>query len=256
MTCNSFTILGSSSGLPQANRASSGYLLKTGESLSLIDCGGGVTSSFLKCGFKPLSVDRIFISHSHPDHCCELPLFIQMIYLKGRVAPLDIYIPEDFVEPFNNYLNAVYLIKEKMPFELNVVGYSDKFVFHDEFKLTALENNHLLGYKDLIDRLKLPNKMKCHSFMIEVDGKKIFYSADIKSLDDIKEFLNGNDYLILEATHINLEEFFKLAHTIEVGQYIITHLGTEEEINMINLKAQKNNIENLITAEDGMVIEI
>ena len=94
MNINSFTLLGTSSGVPQASRANAGYLLKTGDSLSLIDCGGGVTSSFLRAGFDPLKIDRVFISHTHPDHCCELSLVIQMVYLAGRTEPLDVYLPE------------------------------------------------------------------------------------------------------------------------------------------------------------------
>ena len=116
---DSFYVLGTSSGLPVADKATSGYLLKTDNSLTLIDCGGGVTQSFLKRGFDPLHVDKIIISHTHSDHVCELTLFLQLIYLHKRTNPLDIYLPEEFIEPFQNYLNAVYLLQEKMTFKIN-----------------------------------------------------------------------------------------------------------------------------------------
>jgi hypothetical protein len=144
MSGNSFTILGSSSGLPQAGRACSGYLLQTGESLSLIDCGGGVTSSFLRSGFDPLKLDRIFISHTHSDHCCELSLVIQMLHVLKSTRRLDIFIPDEFVRPFLAYLNAVYLFPQHVAPALNIQGYADGFVYRGPgFELTALANQHL-----------------------------------------------------------------------------------------------------------------
>ena len=248
----SFTVLGSSSGAPQAERATAGYLLKTGDSLSLVDCGGGVASSFLKKGYRPTDVDRIFISHTHPDHVGELPLFIQMIYLAGRQEKLDVYLPAEFVEPFEKFLPAVYLIKEKLPFEINFIGYESGFTYDADFRLTAISNNHLKGYADLLARLDLPNRMQCHCFSIQAGGKSIFYSADILDFADVRDHLNGHDYVFLETTHIDLEDFLDFAHEIQVGRYIMTHLGTPEEIATIAALVEKYGIDNLAIADDGM----
>ena len=136
---DSFTVLGSSSGLPQANRACSGYVLQTRESVSLIDCGGGVTSSFLRCGFDPGCLDRIFISHTHSDHCCELSLVIQMLHVLGSERRLDIYLPDEFVRPFLTYLNAVYMFPQHVKPNLHLHGYADGFSYQgDHFKLLPL----------------------------------------------------------------------------------------------------------------------
>ena len=142
MSSNSLTILGSSSGMPNPNRACSGYLLQTGESLSLIDCGGGVTSSFLRCGFDPLKLDRIFISHTHSDHVAELSLFIQMLHVMQANRKITLYLPDEFVDPFNAYLTAVYIIKDHMKVQFEVNGYSDGFLFDEAFKLRAIANSH------------------------------------------------------------------------------------------------------------------
>jgi len=257
MSKNSITILGSSSGLPQAGRATSGYILKINESLSLIDCGGGVTSSFLKRGYDPSKIERIFISHTHPDHVCELSLFIQLTYLRGRTTPLELYLPEEFIVPFRLYLTSVYIIEEKLPFDLKFVAITNNFKYEsDIFNLLAIPNNHLKGYDEYITTLGLPNKMQCYSFLISIGGKKILYSSDVASFDDIKKYLDGCDQVILESTHIDLNKFFAHAKTINVGQYIITHLGDNEQIREINRSAQEAGIDNLITAVDGLEIEI
>jgi ribonuclease BN (tRNA processing enzyme) len=256
MTGNKFIILGSSSGLPQAGRACSGYVLKTGENLSLIDCGGGVTSSFLRRGLNPLDVEQVFITHTHPDHVIDLPLFIQLLYLEGRTGPFDMYIPEEFVQPFRTFLTSVYLIEEKLGFKLNLVGYQDEFTFTGEFQLRAIGNKHLQSNGELIKQLGLPNKMQCHSVEIEVDGKKILYSSDIAAYEDVRPHLDGKDLVVLESTHVDLAEFIEHAQTVKVGRFIITHLGTDEEIAAIQAMAAKAGLDNLTTAVDGMEVEL
>ena len=255
MAENAFIILGVSSGMPQAGCACSGYAIKKGQELSLVDCGGGVASSFLRRGLNPLAVRRIFISHTHPDHVSDLPLFIQMIYLNGREEPLDVYLPEEFVQPFKTYLNAVYLIPEKLPFELNLHGYLDGFIFRDNFTLKAYGNRHLSGYSPYLEKLNLPNKMQSHSFDLEIAGKTLFYSADIYDLDDIRGHLDGHDYAVLEPTHLDFNQFLEFAREIHVGQYFITHLGDSEEIVELARKARAAGIENLVMAKEGMEID-
>lgn len=256
MSNNKLVILGSSSGLPQAGRASSGYLLKTGETLSLIECGGGVTSSFLRRGFDPLDVGQVFISHTHPDHVTELPLFIQLAYLAGRTEPLDLYLPAEFVEPFRRFLLAVYLIPEKLPFEVNLIGYEQGVVYDKSFVLTAVGNRHLLGNRELIEQFGLPNRMQCFSMDIKVGGKSLFYSADIASYDDVRAYVDDKDIVILESTHIDLGDFFDHASTVNVGRFVITHLGTDQEVAEINRLAAKAGVDNLVTAVDGLDLEI
>ncbi len=259
---SSFTILGSSSGMPQADRACAGYLLNVDSDLTLIDCGGGVTSSFLRCGFDPLDVDRVFVSHTHPDHCCELPLFIQMVYLTGRRDPLDVYLPEEFVEPFRAFLPAVYVIPEKLPFELNLHGYTDGFVFENGFTLKAIGNRHLQGYAEYVGDLQLANKMQCHSFRIEVPAssggstKCLFYSADVKDFADVRPHLNDVDYAVLELTHVDLEQFFDFAPTSSVGEFIISHLGDANETATVEQMAQKAGVSNLRIAHDGLQLSL
>ena len=256
MNDNKLIILGSSSGLPQANRASSGYLLKAGKSLSIIDCGGGVTSSFLRRGFDPLDIDRIFISHTHPDHVTELPFVIQLIHLNQRTEPLDVYLPADFVAPFRQFLPALYIIEERLPFALNLIGYESGFVYDAEFKLKAIGNNHLHAYGAIVSELNLPNKMQCCSFDMKIGSKTVFYSSDIATYDDVRPNLDGKDLVLLESTHIDLIEFVRHASTINVGRFVMTHLGTDQEVAEIHRIASEAGLDNIDIAVDGMEIDL
>ncbi len=252
---HAFYILGSSSGLPSADKATSGYLLKNDDSLTLIDCGGGVTQSFLKRGFDPLQVDRICISHTHSDHVCELSLFLQLIYLHKREKQLDIYLPEEFIDPFKSYLRAVYLLEEKLTFQLNFHPITDNFILKNEkFELRAIQNDHLLGYKELIKKLYLPNKMQSFSFLIKTNNKTILYSSDLTTLDSIKAYMPNVDYLLIETTHIKVDDFITAAFGKNINQIIATHLGTNNENRQYVTTAHQKGLQNLIIAIDGMEI--
>ncbi len=252
---NMFYVLGSSSGLPSADKATSGYLLKNDDSLTLIDCGGGVTQSFLKRGFNPLQVDRICISHTHSDHVCELSLFIQLIYLHKREKPLDLYLPEEFIDPFKSYLQAVYLIEEKIPFQLNFYPITDNFILkNDKFELLAIQNDHLQGYKELIEKQNLPNKMQSFSFLIKTNNKTILYSSDLATLNSIEKYLLDLDYLLIETTHIKVEDLISTALGNNINHIIATHLGTNDENRQYVAAAQQGGLINLIMAIDGMEI--
>ena len=136
-----FCILGTSSGLPVADKATSGYILKDTDSYTLIDCGGGIVQSYLKRGFDPLKVNRIFISHTHSDHVCELPLFLQLVYLRKRTEKIELYLPEEFIKPFRTYLKSLYIFEERIPFELQFHAIENQKKYRiDSVELTPVLN--------------------------------------------------------------------------------------------------------------------
>lgn len=253
MSAASFTILGSSSGLPQAKRACSGYILQTGESFSLIDCGGGVTGSFLRLGFTPDKLDRIFISHTHSDHCCELSLVIQMLHVLRSERRLDIFIPDEFVRPFLAWLNAVYLFPQHLTPDLHLHGYADGFVYHgDGFDLTAIANQHLEKAAALIEQYDVPNRMQCHSFRITTAAKTLFYSSDVAGWHDIATHLDSLDYALIESTHVAADQVFQHARNSAGAKYILTHLGNETEVADLARRIDASGLDNVILADDGL----
>lgn len=257
MSQNSLTVLGSSSGLPQAERACSGYLLQTGDSLSLIDCGGGVTQSFLRCHFDPMKLDRIFISHTHSDHCCELTLVIQMLHVLQSERRLDIYVPDEFVRPLLAWLNAVYLFPQHIRPDLHIHGYADQFVFNnDSFKLTAMANRHLEKSSEIIEQYDLPNRMQCHSFLISTADKTMLYSADLGGPEDISDHLDEIDYAIIETTHVEPNQLFDVARQNPELQLILTHLGSPEEVAHLHRLVDQTGLDNISFASDGLRLSL
>ncbi len=247
------TVLGSSSGIPQVARATAGYVIETPLGLTVIDCGGSTVGSFLRCGFDPARIDRIFISHTHPDHCCELPLFIQMIHLARRTAPVSIHVPEEFLEPLNAMLNAMYILPSRLTFSLVTTGYMPGGILREPYTVIAIPNSHLEKYAEDIAEAELPNEMMSSSLAIEVGGKRLFYSGDIGSFDEIEPYLENQHICLIETTHTDLASVLEYAQSSPATTIILTHLGSDEEL--AELRRRISGAKNIELADDGMRIE-
>jgi ribonuclease BN (tRNA processing enzyme) len=256
MASHTLTVLGCGATGNDLGWATSGYLLKTGAELTLIDCGAGITAEFQKRGFDIGNLNRVIISHTHIDHVSDLAYLIQSVYLTRRTEPLDIHLPEDFIGPFSEYLNGVYLFPERLSFELRIHGYSEGSVIDTPFRIKAIQNSHLQHYADFIAEHKLPNRMLSHCLELTVGSSRVFYSADITAFEEIKEHLPGCAYALIESTHVSLDEVIAYADEADVGCFIITHLGQGEEIAAVRDRVEAAGNERMIMAEPGLLLEL
>ncbi len=252
-----FTVLGTSAGMPQADRGNSGYVLDIDGRLIQLDCGGGVSRAFRKEGFDPLAVERIIISHTHPDHVCDLPLFIQMLYLAGRQESITIHLPEEAVSPMQSQFRAMYLIEQKLPFDLRFMPiFEGEIIGGDEVTIQPIANSHLQKYAPFVEEYDLPNKQQCYSFLITTGAKKLLYSADLGSEADVLDYLPGLDVLVIESTHIDLDAVLAKAVEEDVGRVILTHIAEEFDTDAAEVQAQKLGYDRLEIARDGIRIDL
>jgi len=248
-----FTVLGSSAGMPQPDRGNSGYVLDIDGGLIQFDCGGGISREFRRAGFDPMNVERIFISHTHPDHVCDLPLYVQMLYLAGRRKPLTIHIAEEALAPIRTGFQAMYLIEQKLPFDLLFTPITEgETITSDKAAIRPVANSHLDKYAPFVKKYELPNKQQSYSFLIEAGGKKMLYSADLGSEKDILSHLKGLDLLIVESTHIDLQAVLEKASAEGVGRIVLTHIEEDYDSELALTAAKKLGLENVSVAEDGI----
>lgn len=252
-----FIILGSGAGMPHPDRVNSGYVLSVDGRLYQFDCGGGISAAFRGAELNPLALDAIIISHTHPDHICELPLYIQMLYLAGRKEPIVIYMPEEAIVPTQEYFNVLYLFREKLPFEIHFKPVKRGSVIErDGISIHPIHNSHLIGYADVIRNFGFRNQMQSFSYLMSVGEKSILYSADLGSEKDLGPFMTDVDLLVVESTHIDPASLFDLAHDYNVKKTVLTHIAENLDINAVIATAEKTSYEGLIIAEDGMRIAL
>ncbi len=227
-----WTILGCGAGISVAGQNTSSYVLEYGDKLYMFDCGGGAVSSFLVNGFDPVNVDAIFISHTHADHICELSLFIQKMFHTDRTGRLPVYLPEDAAKPIRTMLDSGYLFAEKCAFDLQLLPLADSRKLSDDTKLYAIRNSHLQGNVQVIHDYGYINKMLSYSFLVEIENKRLLYSADLGSLDDIENHLENLDLLVIETMHIDIQQLEKRLLNGSIKQTVLTHIGSEQRENI------------------------
>ncbi|RMH54297.1 MAG: ribonuclease Z [Candidatus Hydrogenedentota bacterium] len=101
------TIVGCGTNIPCPDRYCSGFHLAVGGEEWLIDCGSGVFGRFPRYNLDPFSLDRIFLTHHHPDHSADLVavLFASTYLDPPRARPIEILGgpgTRDFVERLRN----------------------------------------------------------------------------------------------------------------------------------------------------------
>ncbi|HPZ09439.1 MAG TPA: hypothetical protein PL110_15145, partial [Candidatus Eremiobacteraeota bacterium] len=94
-------------------------------------------------------------------------------------------------------------------------------------------------------KLKIPEgyKNQCESFAFKVKcEEKFLYSSDIKSLEDIKKYMPDCRYVIIEMTHVSLEEVIDWAVEHEKTQVIISHIDPGFSLEGYKLLIEKKDL--------------
>ena len=86
------TFLGTGCPEPNPRRASSGYLVETGQHRILLDCGGGVYDRLVASGRRPSDITHLFFSHLHSDHMMDYARLVHGAWDEGG-APLHVFGP-------------------------------------------------------------------------------------------------------------------------------------------------------------------
>jgi ribonuclease BN (tRNA processing enzyme) len=265
MSRSRIIILGSSSGMPSPSRFCSSFLLETEKGKYLFDAGEGVSFSLLRNKIDFNQINYIFITHTHVDHLGGLFLLIQMMHLSQRNTPLSIYLPQEAISGVEDFLRTLYLFKEKLSLRLNFYPIKPNFVFkNEEIQIKAYLNRHLSANEQMIRENNLPNRMQSFCFVVSWfagstgDEKKLVYSGDILSSADLANIVFDADLLITECMHPRLEELLSLITESKVKSAVFTHVPLElegkEEI--LLQKAHEFGLENLLIAQDGLVVDI
>lgn len=247
-----WTVLGSGGGEAAPDRASSGHLLETPHASILFDCGDSVTGSFLRVGKRYEDLDAIIISHTHPDHICGLPFFLQQMYLAWRLRELTVYVPIEALRGIQSMLKMHYLFFEHLSFPINFVGLYSRPVFVcGDVAIKPHLNTHLVAHRGQPWMAEVDNEGESYSFECSIGDVRFAYSADIGSLDDL-EFCDGCRTLFVESTHVDLPELYARAENWRIKQLILIHVCP----GFVPQPPAGRVFRDLRLAEDGLIVPL
>ncbi|MQY27434.1 MBL fold metallo-hydrolase [Nocardia aurantia] len=241
------TVLGCRAGMPSEGQPSSGYLVDTGDSRILLDCGPGIATA-LSAVLTSAELDAIVISHLHIDHVYDLlPLgksLLAPIALAGypgaasffgpgphELPRVPLYLPAGsgpLLERWSSLLttttlpmldrvfDAAFDVREYRPDDIVTVGVST---------IEFVELRHA--------------KPNC-GVRVCAPGGSLAYTGDTGPTDALVRLAENIGLFVSEATlevsdpgahgHLCAADAARAAQAGGAGQLLLTHFPTTDEI--------------------------
>ncbi|MCS7053399.1 MAG: MBL fold metallo-hydrolase [Ignavibacterium sp.] len=221
--------IGTGSAKTNLKRFYTSFILSKNEENLLVDCGDGISLQFLKLNIDLNSIDNILITHLHPDHFTGIYSLLVQMKLSNRTKKLNIIFHNDLIDFIEKSLMQHYLFKERFNFEisLSTFNYNTSFKISQNFYFISKPNSHLDKY--LINRVNDNIKFISSSFLFIINGKGIYYSADIGKEEDLYLFNDINQCSIIDTTHIDLESIKNFIERTTSNCIFLVHIDESKE---------------------------
>lgn len=182
----------------------SGYLLATNQSQVMVDFGmfqGTNEEQALNrkpLTFDPKSVNALFLTHAHLDHCGRLPLLVKL----GFRGPI-------YATPATQDLAEIVLLDSARIADQDMEHdplYSEDDVTKTLDLFKSIDYHEPLQYKNLeVEYIDAGHIIGSASIKIMVENKKIIFSGDLGAFPDYlvkpTEFFDSADVVIMESTY-------------------------------------------------------
>jgi ribonuclease Z len=217
-------LLGTGAGLTDGSREPTMLALRgSSGSTVLIDCGSNPARQLQQLGVPLDSIERLIVTHSHPDHTSGFALLVEMLWLAGRRHPLPVHGPEDAVQVLQRVMTLWDLSNWKAMFEVawHVVPLElhAPMAHTPDFVLTAAPGVHSVPVIGVRARdLKT--------------GGTAAYGADGEASGGIRELAQGVDLLVHEANgpfkgHCLAQAAAQLARDAGARRLVLVHLSPQ-----------------------------
>src|SRR3989338_3126413 len=117
-------LLGTGTGIPdpKAPRGYAGIYVRAGREHLLLDAGPNTLKQLAKLGVSYLDLDRLFLTHFHPDHCLDLVsiLFAMRIPHPKRTQPFTVYGPRGLKRLYRQLNTAFHQWIEPRTYHLTI----------------------------------------------------------------------------------------------------------------------------------------
>lgn len=247
------TVVGSGTGIPSATRGAAGYLLQVGHENMLFDCGPGTLDRLTKGAHDFRQVDRIFLTHHHPDHCADIVafLFANNWEIERRAhTPLRIFGPATT----RTLIEKLY---DTFP-GLTWQKFAPQIHEWDIGRETA---DNWIVTSAPVDHVDVP----AIGYRVEQAGRVFVYSGDTSETTRIVELARGADTLLIDCSfpdeiqqraHLTAGGAGRIARAADVNRVVLTHFYPACEKADIRAQCAAEFDGEIVLAEDGLRLEI
>lgn len=224
------TLLGSGGATPYKARTTAMLVVEAEGVRALVDCGSGASLRIAEADIAASSIDALFLTHLHADHCIDFPVFVMTSYLAGRRAPLAVYGPKG-IDRF-----VAVMFEELFPYIPKLVGALTDAPFELHVReLRAGERVDIGGLRLTAGAAKHSVPSLCYRFDTEMES--VLVSGDTEATDTVAALARGCQLLIHECPfpvhmgripdHTQASEVGVIAAEAGVTAVVLTHLFEE-----------------------------
>ena len=235
--------VGTSHGIPEADRFCTSMFLEVRDNIYIIDAGAPVSPMLLKYGLTHEAVKGVFITHLHGDHFDGLFEFADQLGWRYITADPKILLPEEKGEELLSfYMKTMSTTKRK----LDISAYKEGKIFEDDkISVTAIPTDH--------------SNLPSYAFSVTAEGKRILFSGDMHAeFTEHDRLFKDREYdlVVFEGAHANLLENVDIIGSVRTKKMIINHLYSyRNPENELKKLAEKLSF-SFEAATDGMVLEL
>ncbi|MBS7633423.1 ribonuclease Z [Candidatus Bathyarchaeota archaeon] len=297
------TFLGTAGSIPTPKRSLPAILIQRENEQIMFDCGEGVQRQMIKAKTGFHKKMKIFITHMHGDHVLGLPGLLQTMTLLDRKRKLEIYGPAG-ITGFLECIRETVQFVLTFPIEIFEIKKPGVVCDEKEYIVEAAWANHVIPsfayvftekirpgyfYPEKAKKLGIPEgplwSRLQHGQEVTLPngkvvkpeevlgkprlGRKIVYTGDTSSVENLGKFGADADLLIYDSTlddsladkaeedgHSTPSQAARAAKKIGAKVLVLTHISARYTENDLLLRQAQKIFKNTVVAEDFMKIEI
>ncbi len=155
----------------------------SGQDLILIDCSMDAFHKIKKMDLSGIHNIYILVTHTHGDHISGIAMLIDYEYFIKQI-PVTVIAPSGRVaEDLRYYLH-------------NIEGCGDSWyavITADRIKAEWFECAVPTQHTDELDG-------KCFGYVLKVDGRRVVYTGDTRTMEPYEQYITGGSYLYMEIS--------------------------------------------------------
>jgi ribonuclease BN (tRNA processing enzyme) len=212
------TVVGCAGSGPGPGSPASSYLVEHDNFRLLLDLGSGAFGA-LQALVDPATVDALFLSHLHADHCLDAAPFVvwQRYSGRSRGRPVPVYAPAG--------------ADRRLALAYDVAGEPLADVF--DFSVVTPGEFRIGPFHARTVRTAHP--VECHAVRLTAGGRSLVYTGDTGPSAQVVELARGAEVLLAEAAepegptqpdalHLTGRQAGQHAAAAGVGRLLLTHV--------------------------------
>jgi ribonuclease BN (tRNA processing enzyme) len=218
------TFTGTGAPRPSLERANSGQVVRVGDQLFLLDCGGGTTRRILEAGIDATKIEHLFLTHLHSDHTLDYAEFMLGSWAMGRSA-MRVFGPPGTARFHDLLLMQPYQsdIEYRMSLGRSPAGMMDIEI--NEFQPGLIFDEGGLTVR----AVEVIHSTYTVAMRFDFEGESLVHSGDTCYCPELVELARGADLLIHDVCMAPAAVFRNNAAWPNLYDHLKEHHATPEE---------------------------